>query len=81
MSLLTKEIQRFKDRAKERETTDNRFRDHIGKCVRYDMEHEVRLTEILQLLKRSILCPENVPLRAGDISERNHKNKITLNFT
>ena len=51
MSLLIKEIQRFKDRAKERETTDNRFRDHIGKCVRYDVEHEVRLTEILQLSK------------------------------
>ena len=37
MSLLIKEIQRLKDRAKEKETTDNRFSDHIRKYVRYNM--------------------------------------------
>ena len=31
---MAKEIQRFTVRAKEKEITDNRFRDHIRKYVR-----------------------------------------------
>ena len=41
MSLLTKEVQRLRGRAEEKEVTDNRFRDHMRKYVRRNMEQEV----------------------------------------
>lgn len=45
------------------------------------MEHADKADRNIAASKEDISCPENVPLWVGDISERNHKNKITLNFT